>query len=62
MIDRLIDANSSFGVLSLMDAFSWYNQIRMDEEDQEKMAFIINHSLYYYKVIPFGLKNTGATY
>lgn len=30
--------------------------------DQEKMAFVINRGLYSYKVMPFGLKNVGATY
>ena len=45
-----------------MDAFTGYNQIRMAKEDQEKMVFIIYRSLYCYKVMPFGLKNVGATY
>ena len=34
----------------------------MTEEDQEKTAFIISQGLYCYKVMPFGLKNVGATY
>ena len=34
----------------------------MVEEDQEKIAFITSQGHYYYKVMPFGLKNTGATY
>ena len=45
-----------------MDAFLGYNQIRMNKEDQEKTTFITSQGLYYYKVMPFGLKNVGATY
>ena len=45
-----------------MDAFSGYNQIKMAEEDQEKTAFIMSQGLYCYKVMPFRLKNGGATY
>ena len=45
-----------------MDAFSAYNQIKMSEEDQEKNAFITSQRLYCYNVMPFGLKNAGATY
>ncbi|XP_059436575.1 uncharacterized protein LOC132169575 [Corylus avellana] len=45
-----------------MDAFSGYNQIFMHPSDQEKTAFITDRGLYCYKVMPFGLKNAGATY
>ena len=34
----------------------------MAEEDQEKIAFITNQGIYCYRVMPFGLKNSGATY
>jgi hypothetical protein len=45
-----------------MDAFSGYNQIVMDEADQEKTSFITSKGLFCYKMMPFGLKNAGATY
>ena len=45
-----------------MDAFSGYNQIRMDESDQEKTSFVTSQGLFCYKMMPFGLKNDGATY
>ena len=34
----------------------------MAEEDQEKTAFITSQGLYCYRVMPFGLKNSRATY
>ena len=45
-----------------MDVFSGYNQIKMDETNQEKTSFITNQGLFCYKVVHFGLKNAGATY
>ena len=45
-----------------MDVFSRYNQIQMSEKDQEKKAFITSQGLYCYRVMPFELKNTRATY
>ena len=45
-----------------MDAFSGYNQISMDLDDQEKTSFITAHGTYCYRVMQFGLKNAGATY
>ena len=45
-----------------MDTFSGYNQIRMHEDDQEKTLFVTSQCLFCYRVMPFGLKNAGATY
>ena len=45
-----------------MDGFFGYNQIRMASEDREKTAFVTMWGTLCYKVMPFGLKNAGATY
>ena len=45
-----------------MDAYSGYNQIKMEPLDQEHTSFTTDKGLYYYQVMPFGLKNAGATY
>ena len=34
----------------------------MDPSDQEKTSFVTVQGTYYYRVMPFGLKNAGATY
>ena len=61
-IDQLIDATEGHLMLSFMDAFSGYNQIRIAPEDREKTSFIIHRGLHCNKVMPFGLINAGATY
>ncbi|KAK1578445.1 hypothetical protein Q3G72_030307 [Acer saccharum] len=61
-IDQLVDATVRHELLSFMDAYSGYNQIRMNKTDEEKTAFTMDQGLYCYKVMPFGLKNAGATY
>ena len=61
-IDQLVDSTTGHKLLSFMNAFSRYNQIRLDKVDQEKTSFITSQGLFYYKVMPFDLKNAGATY
>ncbi|GAU46913.1 hypothetical protein TSUD_402940, partial [Trifolium subterraneum] len=61
-IDKLVDNSSGFKLLSFMDASSGYNQIKMAEIDKKKTAFMTETGNYYYNVMPFGLKNAGATY
>ena len=34
----------------------------MYEDDQEKTSFVTSQGLFYYRVMPFGLKNASATY
>ena len=52
-IDQLVDSTVGHQLLSFMDAFSGYNQIKMDEVDQEKTSFITSQDF---------LHNAGATY
>ena len=61
-IDQIVDASVGHGMLSFLDAFSGYHQIPMHPSDVEKTSFITPHGLYCYNVMPFGLKNVGATY
>ena len=61
-IDLIVDATAGHELLSFMDAFSGYNQISMDPDDQEKTSFVTAQGTYCYRVMPYELKNVGATY
>nr|KYP73664.1 Transposon Ty3-I Gag-Pol polyprotein [Cajanus cajan] len=61
-IDRLVDGASGHALFSFLDAYSRYNQIMMYPLDEVHMSFITDHANFYYRVMPFGLKNVGATY
>lgn len=61
-VDHLIDSASGYKTLSFMDAYSRYNQIRMDPLDAPKTAFMTNTKNYHYEVMSFGLKNAGTTF
>ena len=58
----LVDSTSSNSMLSFIDGFSGYSKILMALDDMEKTYFITKWGTYFYRVMPFGLKNTGATY
>ena len=61
-MDLLIDSAIGSAMFSFMDGFSGYNQIKMAPKDAEKTAFRTTIGNFYYTVMPFGLKNAGATY
>ena len=61
-IDSLVDSASCCRLLSFLDVFSGYNQISMHTRDENKISFMVEFASYCYKVMPFGLKNVGATY
>ena len=48
-IDQLVDSMAGHQLLSFMDAFSGYNQIKMDEANQEKTSFITSQGLFVIK-------------
>jgi hypothetical protein len=61
-IDQISDCTAGCERLSFLDAYSGYNQIRLKVKDEVRTAFITPHGVYCYTMMPFGLKNTGATY
>jgi len=62
VMECMIDFTSRHGALSFMDCTTSYNQIQIAPEDQEATVFCTPKGIFCYKVIPFDLNNTGATY
>ena len=64
IVDMLIDSTVGNEILSLLDYYSGYNQIYITKNDISKTTFRCPGALGTYKwiVMPFGLKNVGATY
>ncbi|XP_075521548.1 uncharacterized protein LOC142554756 [Primulina tabacum] len=62
LIDQLVDSTSGCELLSFLDAYQGYHQIPLALEDQDKASFITSGGTFCYVVMPFGLKNAGATY
>ena len=60
-IDTLVD-NTTNSLFSFLDGFFEYNQNKMAPEDMEKTMFVTMWGTFYYKVMPFGLKNARAIY
>ena len=58
----MVDTTIGHKALSLMDGSSGYNQIRMNPRDVELTAFRTPKGIYYYKVMPFRLKNASAPF
>lgn len=47
-IDLIVDLTSRHKMLSFIDAYSGYNQIWMNPDNEEKTSFIIDRGLYCY--------------
>ena len=61
-LDMIIDTTVNYEILSFMDRFIGYNQIKMHPKDAEMITFRTLFGNFYYTVMPFGLKNIGTTY
>ena len=60
--DMIMDSMVGHAFLSFMDGFFEYNQIYIPPKDQLKNAFITPWGTFCWLMMPFGLKNAGATY
>ncbi|KAK8954142.1 hypothetical protein KSP39_PZI002328 [Platanthera zijinensis] len=61
-IDALVDSAVGFSLMSFLDAFSGYHQIRMHPPDVKDVTFVTEDGCFSYNMMPFRLKNAGATY
>lgn len=60
-MDHILQIVVEFEVMSMLDGYLGYNQIRVAPEDQHKIAFITPWGTFDYNQIPFGLINVGET-
>ena len=61
-IDVLVDNIADSALMSFMVGFLGYNQIKMASRNMTKTTFTIERGIYFHTVMPFGIKNVGATY
>ena len=61
-IDDMLDQLSGMRIFSTLDAHSGYWQTRMEASSQEKTALITHNRLYEFRVMPFSLCNSPATF
>jgi hypothetical protein len=61
-VDKIVDDAANSEMLSLLDMFSGYHQIRVRKEDKEKTSFITPFGTFCSVRMPEGLKNAGCTF
>jgi hypothetical protein len=61
-IDQVVNSTSGCETLYFLDAYCGYHQIAMKESDQLMTSFITLFESFCIVMMPFGLKNMGATY
>ena len=61
-INDCVDRIGNCKYLTKIDLLKGYWCIPLTEKAKEVSAFVTSHGLYEYNVLPFGLKNTPATF
>jgi hypothetical protein len=61
-IDQIVDSISVCDLLSFIDAYSSFYQIKMAKDDRKHTAFVTVDGLYCYIVMPYGLLNALPTF
>ena len=61
-MDDCIDNIGSTKYITKFDLLKGFSQIPLTERAKEISAFVTPDGLYHYKVMPFGMKNSPATF
>jgi len=61
-IDESLDALAGSKYFSTLDLLTWYWQMPLSPDAQDKAAFIIRNGLWIWKVLPFELMSALATF
>ena len=61
-IDKLVDSTSDHACMSIFDAYRGFHQIGMHGRIGRRLLLSPLGGIFGNKVMPFGLKNAGATY
>ncbi|GKD45027.1 reverse transcriptase domain-containing protein, partial [Tanacetum coccineum] len=61
-MDQMLERLVGNGFYCFLDVFSWYFQILIDPQDQEKTTFTCPYRTFAYRRMPFGLCNAPGTF
>ena len=61
-METLLQRVTGSSMMSMLDGFSGYNQVVIQEEDRHKTTFTTPWGTFEYLRMPFGLLNAGATF